>query len=177
MEYAVTLLIDESDALRLRSAFISAGCPSAYTENPPHISLATFEKVSKARLIKAVETFAAKTPPLTVSFLSLGIFPGVKNVVFLAPVVTKSLLETHESFHAILQSEKIRSATFYLPGKWVPHCTITKEDDIETSVKTMARIHSQPIFTQFRLSRVQIFKLNPAVTSMGAFELSGHQGF
>ena len=109
MEYAVTLLIDESDALKLKSAFISAGCPDAYTETPPHISLATFGKVNRAGLIKAVETFAAKTPPITVSFLSLGIFPGVKNIVFLAPVVTKNLLDIHEGFHEILMSRKIQS--------------------------------------------------------------------
>lgn len=172
MEYAVTLLIDETDALRLKSAFISAGCPGSFTENPPHISLATFEKVGKARLIKAVEAFVAKTAPFTVSFLSLGIFPGVKNVVFLSPVVTKSLLDIHENFHAILLSRKIQSDSFYHPGKWVPHCTVTKEEDIEASVRTMARIHSQPIFTQYRLSRVQIFKLKPTVTSIAAFDLS-----
>jgi 2'-5' RNA ligase len=172
MEYAVTLLIDESDALKLKSAFISAGCPNAYTETPPHISLATFRKVNRSDLIKAVETFAAKTPPFTISFLSLGIFPGVKNIVFLAPLVTKSLLDIHGSFHEILLSRKIQSDSFYLPGKWVPHCTITKEENIEISIMTMARIHNQPIFTQYRISKIQIFRLTQKVKSVGAFDLS-----
>jgi 2'-5' RNA ligase len=173
MQYAVTLLIDETDALKLKSAFISAGCPDAYTVVSPHISLAVFGKVVRSELVKAVEIFAGKTPPFTVSFSSLGIFPGIKNVVFLAPVVTKRLLDIHGRFHEILQSRKIQSDCVYLPGKWVPHCTITREDNIAVSLDTMSRVQSQPIFTQFRLSRAQIFKLKPKVVSIATFPLSG----
>jgi len=55
-------------------------------------------------------------------------------VVFLAPVVTAELLEIHRSFHEGLEARYILSDSYYLPERWVPHCTISQEEQIHDTL-------------------------------------------
>ena len=57
-----------------------------------------------------------------VTFPSVGIFP-TNGTVFLAPTVTNELLKLHHSYHDYFKTFH-NPNSYYVPGKWVPHCTI-----------------------------------------------------
>ena len=44
--------------------------------------------------------------------------------LFLAPVVTAPLLAVHVRLNDVLQERGIVQWPHYLPGSWVPHCTL-----------------------------------------------------
>ena len=65
-----------------------------------------------------MRAFAAPATPFLLS--SAGTFPGDEGAAFLAPVVKAALLELHRRWHAAFPG----SNGYYLPGRWVPHCTV-----------------------------------------------------
>ena len=47
-------------------------------------------------------------------------------MAFLAPVVTGELLELHAPVHRMAPVVAGAGREYYLPGRWVPHCTIAE---------------------------------------------------
>ncbi|MEV2267878.1 2'-5' RNA ligase family protein [Nonomuraea africana] len=60
----------------------------------------------------------------TLKLSSLGLFPGAEGVLFLGATVTHELLTFHNRVHAALANQSIKHWPCYLPGNWVPHCTL-----------------------------------------------------
>src|SRR5699024_702690 len=83
-------------------------------------------------------------------FASLGIFLLDPPVLFAAPVVTSDLLAQHGWLHGRLDGIALRPDPPYLPGSWVPHCTIAA--DLPTSalpgVVTLASQLPMPLAKQ-----------------------------
>jgi 2'-5' RNA ligase len=93
--------------------------------NRPHISLAVYEWLDVAGCARTLEAFAAQTPAFPVILASFGVFPtNPAPVVFAAPVVTSHLLALHAGVCAVLASVAREPAAYYLPGRWVPHCSL-----------------------------------------------------
>ena len=51
--------------------------------------------------------------------------PLPKNVLFLAAVVSPALLALHRDWHDRAAAFSSVCRPHYLPGRWVPHCTLT----------------------------------------------------
>ena len=64
----------------------------------PHVSLAVCGALDAQRFRPVLEAFARETP-LEFVLASVGAFPTAEGVVFLAPVVTRRLLNLHQTFH------------------------------------------------------------------------------
>jgi len=90
----------------------------------PHVSLAVYDAPALADAREEAEAFFAQESPVPLLFSSVGSFPGDEGVVFLAPVVTPELLGLHARYHARLAHLREAARPHYLPGAWVPHCTI-----------------------------------------------------
>jgi 2'-5' RNA ligase len=90
----------------------------------PHVSLAVFSKADPAKLKQIADSLAQTLEPFPVQLEAVGTFPTPDNVLFLTPIPTKQLLKIHHQFHQYLQDESIESSEYYLPDRWVPHCTI-----------------------------------------------------
>lgn len=56
----------------------------------------------------------------------LGTFPGITGALFLGVQVTTELLALHADVHAALAGQPIRHWAYYLPGNWIPHCTLAE---------------------------------------------------
>ncbi|MEU7475212.1 2'-5' RNA ligase family protein [Lentzea sp. NPDC042327] len=54
----------------------------------------------------------------------LGTFAAVDNVLMLAAVVDAELLAVHSAIHDVLAGNVKNPSAYYLPGNWVPHCTL-----------------------------------------------------
>lgn len=92
----------------------------------PHVSLAAFETLDVEATEACLEHFARSHAPLELNLASVASFPTELNVVFLAPVVTRALLDLHDDFYAGWYSGWGSPNPLYLPGNWVPHCTTAR---------------------------------------------------
>ncbi len=129
MPFAVHLFFDAKTEAIIKSAWrklADTGIASYMYQsaNRPHLSLAIYQQVNLKGCEHLLKSFAAARNPLPVDFQHFGIFSTTPAAVFLASTVTSSLLELHLQIHEILHSICTDSNPYYLPGKWVPHCTL-----------------------------------------------------
>ena len=129
MGYAIEMYFDDEADRAIRTIWqqlIEAGifCFPSIVNARPHVSLAVFEQVDPALLAPLIERYVATFAPLSLQFSSVGSFPGSEGVVFLAPVVSQTLLTRHAELHAQLSQIEGVQRDYYLPGRWVPHCTL-----------------------------------------------------
>tara|TARA_B100000378_G_scaffold248851_1_gene221817 strand:- start:1966 stop:2322 length:357 start_codon:yes stop_codon:yes gene_type:complete len=59
---------------------------------------------------------------LKIKMSHFGIFSGTTSYVFLAPVVTQSLLALHENIVEAVRGQQIHE--HHLVGSWIPHVTV-----------------------------------------------------
>ncbi len=132
MPFAVLLFFDTSTEAVIKSAWKELAdtgiAPYMYqSANRPHLTLAIYQYLDLATCEQQLKSFAPKTDPLPVGFQHLGIFPTIPATVFLGATVTVSLLELHAQIHESLHPISTDSNPYYLPGKWIPHCTVALE--------------------------------------------------
>lgn len=89
-----------------------------------HITLAVCDSVDEPAMCEVLKQLAQQTHALPVILSSLGMFPGAETVMFLAPVVDQELLDVHRLLHERLGEFSDSAWKLYLPGRWVPHCTL-----------------------------------------------------
>jgi 2'-5' RNA ligase len=170
MPYSIELRFDRplcERMLELRRRVIGLGIAPGLLESlgEPHLSLAVYDDdraVEPDALVRIVDRLAAQRWTVVIAFPSIGLFPTEESVLFLAPVVAPELLQLHRQYHALAADLGTSCRPHYLPGKWVPHCTLatllpTAEmlDAIEHlwrswrplggTLRTVAVIRAQPI--------------------------------
>ena len=140
--YAVELYFDAGAERSLRELIDRLPVRGIRSRRPgaarPHVSLAVFDRVDTERLSEALGEFARECLPVRLHLGSIGVFPGDEGVVFLAPVVTGELLRLHAAVHRMAPVVAGTRREYYLPGRWVPHCTIAEglaSDDIGATVE------------------------------------------
>jgi 2'-5' RNA ligase len=131
MGYAVELYFDPQTTERVmaltRTIFARCGGEDLLGWGfRPHISLAGYAHVEADRLWPVLEGLAMETAPLSIRLDAVGVFPTTQGVVYLAPVVTRALLQLHEVFSARMAALGIVTHSYYQPGNWIPHCTVAQ---------------------------------------------------
>lgn len=126
----------------------------------PHVSLAVYSDDLDAsgfskqlhEFSKHLREFAQSVTPFEFKLSSVGTFPGSEGVVFLAPVATRQLLAVHERFHVLFSRYDELGMAYYLPGNWVPHCTVAIDLAATEVTEAMAycREAFQPISGRFQ---------------------------
>ncbi len=129
LHHAVELLLDtaaEAAVRRVWERLCDEGLSSTMLDlgARPHVTLAVYNGLDPAAFHEPARAFFASQTPVPVSFASVGSFPGTMNVAFLAPVVTRGLLDMHEQFHHGFRAHDGAAWPYYRPGAWVPHATI-----------------------------------------------------
>jgi 2'-5' RNA ligase len=131
--YAVELRFDDDLTRRIQElwqalAEIGAGGSMPAGEPVPHISLALYDHdaaVDEAALAQLVGRVSRRFAATPVSFPGLGAFPTEEHVLFLAAVVSRELLQIHTIWHAMAAAFAGVCRPHYLPGRWMPHCTLS----------------------------------------------------
>ena len=124
----------------------------------PHVTLATCARLDVAACRQELAELAASSPPPAVHFASLGVFPADRSVVFLAPVVTDDLLLLHRRFHERFRAYAEDSGTLYLPGQWVPHCTLAERIERAAVPQVIAICQRLPLPLSARLDTIGILE-------------------
>ena len=138
----------------------------------PHVSLADSEDLDAERFRPVLEAFARETPPLACSLASVGLFATREGVVFLAPLVTRELLDLHDAFHRRFGEYGARSSAYYRPGNWVPHCTLAMGATATASAEAVRLCLDAALPIRGRFERVALVEFRP-VRVVYAFELVG----
>lgn len=130
MRYAVLLTLDDIttgtvDGISNHIEAVHSQPQRADREIRPHVTLGACAELDIARC-EAVLLDLASVPPIACRFDSLGAFISDPAVVFAAPVVTTGLLALHDRFHDRFGQIASEQSSFYLPGQWVPHCTLAE---------------------------------------------------
>jgi hypothetical protein len=129
MAYGLELQLDpptEATVWELRRTLAAAGLPTlAATRECPHLSLVRFDTADPAAAGRALAAFAAGESPLDLVFPCLGVFTRPAAFVFLGPVVSVDLLAFHRRVHTWAAGTGPVHNDVYVPGRWVPHCSLT----------------------------------------------------
>ena len=158
MGYAIELFYDEASERAVREIWdglgTALGKPSLSELGArPHVSLAVYDDgLDTNDFPERLLEFARSIDPFDFRLSSLGTFPGREGVVFLAPVVTRRLLEVHARFHEVFSKYEDAGMGYYLPGNWVPHCTVAIDLSAAEVIEAVAygREVFQPISGRFR---------------------------
>jgi len=144
---------DQADAAvrRLWEMLADAGLPSLATRthrlHRPHVSLAVAESLADADLAP-LRTVLTSRPPVLGLYI-LGTFPGSEGALILGVQVTAELLAFHADAHAALAGQPIRHWAYYLPGNWIPHCTLAEGLDRSEAGRAFGLLAGyQPITAQ-----------------------------
>ena len=86
-----------------------------------HLSLGLYDAAEPGDLSAAIGAVADE-PPLTLRFARIGWFDVGPMVLWLAPDPDERLIDIHRGLHDRIGAD--RSAAYYRPGDWVPHCTL-----------------------------------------------------
>ena len=89
----------------------------------PHVTLGVLESYTSPGFEDEFRSFC-KRVVFPIKFDCLGIFPQPEGVVFLGTVVTEQLLSVHREFQTRFSGLMSGVRPYYLPGNWVPHCTL-----------------------------------------------------
>jgi 2'-5' RNA ligase len=128
MSFAVELYFDPSAEAAVRELWKSvadAGVSTALLDGiqRPHITLGVCDELV-ASFKNDLARYARGLKQIEVTLSHVGCFTGAEGVVFLAPTVTRQLLELHAHFHRFFDEHASKKWPYYLPGAWVPHCTL-----------------------------------------------------
>ncbi|MBR0679569.1 2'-5' RNA ligase family protein [Roseomonas eburnea] len=130
MPYAVTLRLDAAAARPIEAmwrALAEAGLheDALRLGYPPHVTLTIHpDGVDTQALRRDVARLAAAWAAVPLRFSGLGTFVAPEPVLWLAPVVTETLLAHHRSLSGALAD--LPCDPHYRPGAWVPHVTLAK---------------------------------------------------
>lgn len=130
MAHSVEFFLDDAAAQAVRSLWRrldDAGVPSlAARGQRPHVTFAAAGTIPP----RTAEALRADLRFLSLPDLwlyTLGTFPGRESALWLGAVVDAELLAVHSTVHDVLAGAVRQPSAYYLPGSWIPHCTLALE--------------------------------------------------
>jgi 2'-5' RNA ligase len=103
---------------------------------PPHVTFAAAKAIPR----RTRDALKAQLRTLAIPHLwlsTLGTFPTTEDVLMLAAVVDSELLAVHSAIHDVLAGQVQSPQAYYMPGSWVPHCTLALGADVATGFATL----------------------------------------
>ncbi|MCA0993355.1 2'-5' RNA ligase family protein [Pseudalkalibacillus hwajinpoensis] len=100
----------------------------------PHITLASYEELDKEEYIRKIDAFYEEVKKVELTFNTISSFLNY-GTIFLTPTVTENLLSLHSAHHHHFERFNGSANPLYLPGKWIPHCTLANDLSSEELAK------------------------------------------
>jgi 2'-5' RNA ligase len=127
----------------------------------PHISLSLHDEVDLPLMERIIQDFAQRQRVIKLNMETIASFMTDECVLYLAPTITASLLAMHADFHRRLRDNGIQSNEYYLPDRWVPHCTLDFEISREDLVSKFAICHAMGGVNQIKLETIGLIEFRP----------------
>jgi len=94
-----------------------------YSGKRPHITIADYDMLDEDEFKGYMDIYYEQIRKTPISFVTLGSFIG-SGALLLTPTMSKELLKFHREYHDNFKMFRGDKESLYLPGKWIPHCTI-----------------------------------------------------
>jgi len=177
MPFAVQLFFDSTHELIIQNAQeeLAKGGVSFSTLDSavrPSLSLALYDDLDITACVGKLKVFAEMFSPFALTFSCLGIFPGGKAVVYLAPNVNQKLLDIHAYIHQLLKDSGTSSSMNYIPGYWIPHCTLALDIDPNLTARAIEIGLSMPFPVHCQVEEIGVVECWP-VKHLCSFGLGG----
>ena len=160
---------DEADAAvralwqRLEQAGVPSLATRTHRDHRPHVSFAIAGAIPPAARRSLAADLALLAMP-RLWLYTLGTFPTNQNGLLLCPVTDAELLAVHVAVHDALAGRVRDPWAYYLPGAWVPHCTLAEDVTPAQLAAGFAALHPiEPI-------RVRITEIGVKDTRTGEFD-------
>lgn len=141
--HALVAFLDDAAEREIRALWRvlhDSGVSSDPGRFAPHVVFGTAALIpARARAAVRAELALLTLPGLWLS--TLATFPNTENVLALAAVVDTELLAVHSAVHDALAGKVRQPAGRYLPGSWVPHCTLAERISATQLATGFARLH------------------------------------
>lgn len=124
----------------------------------PHITLADYDNLDKKSFIDSLDKFYKDKQKVDISLNVLGNFINT-GTLFIAPTLSIELLDFHRNHHTYFKEFNKNKDSFYLPGKWSPHCTIA------------SRLNDEEILKAFKYCKSNINKINCKLSEIALIEI------
>jgi len=164
MPYAIEFYLDNNSSKKISKVIKELELNNVNIEGGthPHITVAIYNTLPISSMINELLEFISSISLLNITFSSFGVFPGEKtHVIFLAPVVTREMIETHEKFYEKFKHYEDMSWDMYKPGKWVPHCTLGFDVNDKMLHQSMDIIKKIQFPFECIIDKFGIIKFNP----------------
>ncbi|RLQ89838.1 2'-5' RNA ligase family protein [Planomicrobium sp. Y74] len=130
--YWVVALFDEKTEQRIEEIWkgLSDNNISFYGEEikdgRPHLTLGSYSELAEHEFIRLMDEFYTGRRSFDITFNAIGTFLNYKTL-FLSPTLTKELSDFHTHHHKHFRDFNSTANTYYLPGEWIPHCTLANK--------------------------------------------------
>jgi 2'-5' RNA ligase len=94
----------------------------------PHFSWQIAGQYDFDRLETILRSIAAHTPPFVVRTTGLGLFTGIRPVLFIPVTKNASLIKLHTEIWEQTQPAAEGLSNYYDPEHWMPHISLAYED-------------------------------------------------
>jgi len=129
MPYAVILYFDDQYTKPIENVWASIH-NSGLTANMqeagirPHLTLAVYDQLTCQPCENRLADLAAHTHTISLRLSYVGVFTDPEPVIFVAPIPTQELLQFHQDVVTALDFDGNTPRSIYMPGTWIPHCTL-----------------------------------------------------
>ncbi len=126
----------------------------------PHITLADYNELDVNLYTEKLKEFVAFQENIAaVTFPSVGTFP-TNGTIFLAPTITNELLRFHHSYHDYFKTFHDNPNSYYVPEKWVPHCTIANQLNVNQFLGAIEYLYEKFEITRASIEKLKLIKVN-----------------
>ena len=166
MAFAVVLYFEEKHEKEFLKIWKALAKKSLTTdlvkaEIRPHITLAIYDELNCQPCEPQLANIAAQTRPIEFQITHLGLFTIPEPVVFAAPTFTQEFLGFHQHLHDVLVSESKKPWEMYLPGRWVPHCTLALGFDLKNLGRIFDKCLELKLPMEVQANQVGVVEFQP----------------
>jgi len=97
----------------------------------PHITFIITGDLSIEKAQTITKKYLENNNLFLLEFSSLGFFPD-SGVLFLGITPTIELFHFQSGLIKLISDEKCKISPYYMPGKWVPHCSVSTNRDFDS---------------------------------------------
>ena len=142
MTYSIELYFDRSFEEKLRSLWDElekVGLPSIFSKmgSRPHLTLIILDRCDEDHVAGLIDRHVKGHFKFSIVFPAFSIIPGVRNSVFLTPVIKPELIDIQRSLYNLIEENSYSIQEHYAPHNWLPHCSISKELSPVEALKTL----------------------------------------
>lgn len=124
----------------------------------PHITIADYDNLEKKRFIELLDNFYEEKRKIDMYLSILGTFINT-GTLFVAPSLSSELLEFHRNHHSYFRKFNKNDKSFYLPGKWSPHCTIASRLSEENMIQVLRYCKNSISKTYCKLNEIALIEI------------------